>query len=414
MSAGETVCTACSCLCDDIEIEMENGRIAKMGNACRKGTAFFFGAEIEKLRTGHLVERRQVDGEQAIDAAAQLLSRARHPLLFGLDNATLEAQAAGIELARMLGAVLDDSSSFCQGKLTQDILTGVLPTCTFDQIHDADLFIYWGANPHNTHPRHLSKFSLYAHRKYHEMGAKRYVSLAVVDVRESETAGAGVAHRFFKILPGEDGAFIAAIIAGIKDNPVRKDAAEFLKLLKQSRCTVIFVGLGLTYSLDNDFSLFYEMIEHLGGWMKTAVIPMGGHYNVRGFNHSLYNATGHVNKVSFANDGTVAHGDEFSLLEQVRNRLVDCLLIIGADPFSALPMSVLRHLDGIPLITLDPFRTATTEASSVVLGVSLTGLEAGGTAMRMDGTPVTLMPAKVAAKQSDAQILERIVISHKS
>ena len=413
MSAGEMVCTACSCLCDDIEIEIENGKIVKMGNACRKGTAFFFGSENERLRTSHLVSGRQVDVEQALDAAAGLLSRARHPLLFGLDNATLEAQAVGIELARMIGAVLDDSSSFCQGKLTQDILTGVLPTCTFAQIHDADLLIYWGANPHNTHPRHLSKFSLYAHRKYQEMGAKRHVSLTVVDVRESETAGAGVAHRFFRILPGEDSAFIAAIIEGIKGNPVRKDAAEFLKLLKQSRHCVIFAGLGLTYSLDNDFSLFYEMMKHLSGWMRTFVIPMGGHYNVRGFNHSLYQATGHVNKVSFAG-GAVNHGDEFSLLEQVKNHAADCLLIVGADPFSSLPISVLKHLDGVPLIILDPFRTATTEASSVVLGVSLTGLEGGGTAIRMDGTPVTLMPAKWTAKQSDVQILERIVVSLKS
>ena len=42
MSAGEMVCTACSCLCDDIEIEIENGRIVSMEKACRKGTAFFF------------------------------------------------------------------------------------------------------------------------------------------------------------------------------------------------------------------------------------------------------------------------------------------------------------------------------------------------------------------------------------
>jgi len=407
MSAGEMVCTACSCLCDDIEIEIENGRIVSMEKACRKGTAFFFGSENERLRTVHLVDGKQVDTDQALAAAAGLLSRARRPLDNGMDNASLEAQRQGIELARMLGAVLDDSSSFCQGKLTHDILTGTLPSCTFDQIHDSDLIIYWGSNPHNAQPRHLSRFSLYAHRKYHEMGATRYVTMAVVDVRESETAGAGVAHRFFRILPGEDSNFIAAIIEGIKGNPVRKDASGFLKLLKQSRHCVIFAGLGLTYSLDNDFSLFYEMLKHLGGWMKTFVIPMSGHYNVRGFNYSLYNATGCVNKVNFAG-GAVSHGDEFSLLEQVKNRAADCLLIVGADPFSSLPISVLKHLDGVPLITLDPFRTATTEASSVVLGVSLTGLESGGTAMRMDGTTVTLMPAKWTDKQSDVQILERL------
>ncbi|RJQ29902.1 MAG: formylmethanofuran dehydrogenase subunit B [Peptococcaceae bacterium] len=406
MNAGKMVCTACSCLCDDIEIEMENGTITGIGNACRKGSAFLFGSQNEKQRAGYLAKGREVEVESALDAAARLLSGARRPLLFGLDNSTLEAQTLGIELARKLGGVLDDSSSFCHGRLVEDILAGMLPTCTHEQIHDADLIIYWGANPHNAQPRHLSRFSLYAHRKYHEAGVKRHVSLAVVDVRESETAG--VAHHFFRVLPGEDRDFIAAVIEGIKGKPVGKDAAEFLGLLEKSRCCVIFAGLGLTYSLDNDFSLFYELIGHMGKWLKPAVIPMGGHYNARGFNHSLYNATGYVNKVSFAG-GRVAHGDEFSLLEQVRSRAADCLLVVGADLFSALPASLAALLDGVPVITVDPFYTATAGASTGVLGAALSGLEAGGTAVRMDGTVVSLAPVKTPRHLSDEQILKRLL-----
>ena len=73
--------------------------------------------------------------------------------MFGLDNSTLETQALAIDLARKLGAVLDEclvvllrSSSSSESSKKE------LPTCSLSDVKDkADLLLYWGANPHR-HP----------------------------------------------------------------------------------------------------------------------------------------------------------------------------------------------------------------------------------------------------------------------
>ena len=129
-------------------------------------------------------------------------------------------------------------------------MSGTLPGCTMDDIMSSDLLLYWGSNPHHSHPRHLSKFTIYAHRSYSEIGATRPVTLAAVEVRESETAV--ICHRVFRILPRGDREFISAINKGIDGEQTTPEAKKLIELFRRSRFIVIFAGLGLTYSLDND------------------------------------------------------------------------------------------------------------------------------------------------------------------
>ncbi|MEW6034001.1 MAG: formylmethanofuran dehydrogenase subunit B [Chloroflexota bacterium] len=405
MAVQKTICTACSCLCDDIGLTLEDDIVTRIENACRKGASFLYGTQFEKRRNPYLVEGQVVDAEKALDRAAAELSRAKHPLIFGLDNSSLEAQAVGIELARRLRGSVDDTSSFCQGTLVDLILSEALPTCSLAELPNSDLLLYWGSNPHHSHPRHLSKFTIYAHPEYTELGAVRRVTLAAVEVRESETSV--ICHRVFRILPRGDKEFIGEVLKGIAGEQTNREVKSFVELLRRTRYCIVFAGLGLTYSLDNNFAPFVELARQLGKWGRLAVIPMVGHFNMRGFNHSLRKATGYVNKVGFAN-GT-SRGDQFSLLEQVKNRSFDCLMVVGADPFSSLPRSVAVGLADVPIIAVDPFQTATTRGATVVLGTAVTGVEVGGSAVRMDGTEVALMPGRKPSRLGDEEVLRRLL-----
>jgi len=182
---------------------------------------------------------------------------------------------------------------------------------------------------------------------------------------------------------------------------------ELAQQLKTASFCVIFAGLGLTYALDNDFSPLIELVSQIGRSARVAVIPMVGHFNMRGLNQSLFQATGCVNRVSFANG--VGHGEQFSLLGQVRDRAADCLLVVGSDPLSNLPQEVMANLAGVPIICLDPFPTATTRAAAVVLGTAASGIEVGGHAIRMDGVEVELRPARAAGFPSDEEVLNRLL-----
>jgi formylmethanofuran dehydrogenase subunit B len=134
---------------------------------------------------------------------------------------------------------------------------------------------------------------------------------------------------------------------------------------------------------------------------------MVGHFNMRGFNHSLYHRVCYVNKVSFA-DG-ICHGKQFSFVEQVINHAADCILIVGSDPLSNLPRSVTKELKGMPVITIDPFITPTTKASQVVLSPAISGLESSGKAIRMDGIEVALVQGKKTERLSDEEILKQLL-----
>jgi formylmethanofuran dehydrogenase subunit B len=87
----------------------------------------------------------------------------------------------------------------------------------------------------------------------------------------------------------------------------------------------------------------------------------------------------------------------------------DAALIIGSDPLSALPFGTARALAHIPLIAIDPRRSLTTDAAQVVIPSAMSGLEAGGTALRMDGTRISFEPITQSERLSDEQILTRIM-----
>ena len=170
MIQEKLVCTTCACLCDDIEVEIEENRISKIRNACRKGSSLIYASQSDKRHASYLIYGQKVSQDEAVEKTSRLLNQAESPLLFGFDNSTLEAQSTAIELTEALGATIDDTSSFRQGELVQTILSNLNPTCSLDEAKDADLVIYWGSNPYHSHPRHLSHFSYYTHPKYEEAG----------------------------------------------------------------------------------------------------------------------------------------------------------------------------------------------------------------------------------------------------
>ncbi len=399
------VCTGCGTLCDDIQVEIAENRIARIENACAKGAAFLYALDNPNRRTSCLVRHKEVPLEQAIEEAKHLLWEARKPLIFGLDNSTLEAQAKAISLARKLGAVIDDVSSFSYGELIQGLLEGSPRSCSLSQIKDkTDLLIYWGSNPLHSHPRHLSQFSYYSYTDYDEAGWIPKVKLTCVEVRETELNS--ICRPAFRLAPGGDREFIREILSIIKGGEGTDEAKAFLELIKDSQVCVIFCGKGLLYALNGNFDLFNEMMEGLGQWTKASVIPMIDEINMLGFNKSLREEAGYVNQVSF--DGGIIHGTEFSFLEQVHKGLPDCVLIAGSDPFSTLPQSLSRKLASTKIIYLGSLITSTTNAAEVVIATAAPGLESNGTVVRMDGEEVNLFDVKKSTYPSEEEVLERL------
>ncbi|AEH60518.1 formylmethanofuran dehydrogenase subunit B [Methanosalsum zhilinae DSM 4017] len=410
------VCPGCSLLCDDIEIKVEDNRITQVNTACIKGVSRIKKDSDSICR----VDGKEESVDKAINRAAHILKNSTNPLIFGLGNSTNEAQIKAIEMAKKTGAILDDTSSFCQGPILKAIFEDRIKTCTLDDVRNhADVIVYWGADPANSHPRHNSKFAYYPRGKERQRGWDVDRKAIAVDVRMSHTAIL-CGDNFYAVPAGKDEELIEAIISAIAGKVPKvsfdMDTKRILQLanaLKKAKFGVIFAGLGLVYSL-NDIEPIIKLISKLNETSNFHLLPMVGHYNMRGFNENLFTETGYINRVKFEinenmNDVIVRHGPEYSVIEQLRNKKVDSAMIIGSDPLISMPGFVAEHLKNIPLIVIDPCETLTTKIADVVIPSAISSIECSGSAIRMDGENVQFNPAVSGNSLCDEQIIERIM-----
>ncbi len=403
MTIQKITCPACSCFCDDIEIDIIDGQIKNIDKACLKGSSLIFRTQENAQRTSCMVEGREVKSDQAISEAAKILSSSKKPMLFGFDHSTIEAQFAGIQLAKMLKGKIDDLSFLSYGGIVELAINKTLPTCLFSEMESVNLFVYWGANPLNSHPRHLSNFSYYANSGYSEISTFRTVELCTIDIRKNETAL--ISNPFYKLRPGDDANFITSVCKGLSDYVITSSPRNFYTLLHESLNTVIFVGPGIINSIGHEISPLIEMLNNLN--LDIKILPMIDQPNMRGFNQTLHKITGSVNMADFAED--ILPDTKKTFFQNVLNNEIDSILIFGADPFYKMPLQVLKHLKSIPIITVDPFITDTTKASKIVISSSVSGVETSGKVIRMDGEEISLTTVCKPNRQSDVQILEQLL-----
>lgn len=405
------VCTGCALLCDDIEVEAEKNKISKVLTACRIGVAHIKEGKGEAI---FRVDNRSVDEATAINEAKTILKNAKNPLIFGLGASTSETQKIGIKLAKKINAILDDTSSFCLGSIVEILIKNEMKTCTLDDVRNkADVIIYWGTDPSDSHPRLLSKYSYFPRGKEKQRGWEEERTAIVVDVRKSHTAKIS-GNYFFQIPPKGDEEFIDAVIAGLSGklpktsyNYPPKKLLELANVLKGAKFGVIFVGCGLIYSLES-LDPLSRLMKVLNEKANFHLMAMVGNYNSMGFNENLFAETGYLNSVKFEN-GTVKHGPEYSVVESLKAKTVDAALIIGSDPFSILPRSIAKNLLEIPIISIDPYETLTSKHSKVYINTAISGVEVGGSATRMDGRKVSFEPVIETNHPSDEMILKKIM-----
>lgn len=399
----DAVCPFCGCLCDDIEILAQDGKIADTRHACILGTQRFLNAMDQNRVKKPLIrvngELKETSLEEAVQKAAEILVKAERPLLFGWSTTECGAQKVGIALAEELGAVIDSTTSICHGPSVLALQEVGISSCTLGDVKNrADLVIYWGCNPIHAHPRHLSRYTVYPRGFFRERGW-RDRTLVVVDARKTDTAK--LATHFIQVKPNSDYELISALRLAVNGYKIssekvagvpREEIEKIATLMKTCHFGAIFFGLGLTMSagkhrnIDNVLSL----VRDLNSYTKFVIIPMRGHYNVAGFDEVLTWETGYPFAVDFSRKYPHYNPGETSATNVLLRSEVDAALIIASDPTANFPREAAEHLAQVPVIVIDPFRSLTTEVASVVIPPAIAGIETEGTAYRMDHVPIRL------------------------
>ncbi len=417
----DVVCTYCGCVCDDLEIQTENQQIVTAKYACAVANEKFLVCQKERnldplLGVGGDLIKAGL--EEAVERAAQILAAARYPLLYGWSNTSCETIKVGLELAEVVGGLMDNTSSVCHGPGIEAVQDVGEVSSTLGQIrHRADLIIYWGCNPHSGHLRHMSRYTL-ARGRFRS--GRRDRKVIIVDVRSTPTSKAG--DEFIKLEPGGDYELLTALRMAIRDEefevekiagvPVSK-IEELADLMVNAHFGAFFFGLGLTMSRGKceNVTAALSLVDELNTRTKFVLMPMRGHHNVTGANKVFTWQTGYPFAVDFSHGYPRYNPGETSAVDAMVRGDVDAALVVASDPVANFPKPAVVNLSRIPIVVIDPSLTATALLADVVIPVAFLGVECHGTIYRMDGVP--LYAKKVAEPPPnclpDTVILRRIL-----
>jgi formylmethanofuran dehydrogenase subunit B len=364
---ADATCAGCGCACDDIDATVADGRLS-VTRTCALGDAWFAERAAGPIAT---VEGRAASLDKAADAAAAILGRARAPLVYGLGQASCEAQRQAVALAEAVGAIVDPGGTSGAGLAYQAIGSS---TATFGEIRDrAELVVVWRADPAVTNPRLL--------------GRLRVESRALVVVDAERTATAQEADAFVALDAEDDFEALWALRALVTGAPLDRDRLGELPVdalaerLRAAEHVAFLHG-----ALDELVALaLFSLVRDLSHERHAVTLALRGEGNARGAEDVLAWQTGFPAAVSFARGHPRANPAELSAAGLLARGEVDAALVIGCDALDRLP-----GLRALPTVVVDARDTETAKAASVAFATAADGIDVAGTAHRMDGVPVPL------------------------
>jgi formylmethanofuran dehydrogenase subunit B len=423
------VCPVCGASCDDISVELGQGSIT-VGNACKMGNAKF-----QEIVSSHRIREpllregggmRKASWSEAVDRAAQILTEARRPLIFMGSETSCEAMEVGLHLGEHLGGAVDSNSTVCHGPTAMGIQEAGRVGATAGQSKSrADLAVYWGSNPLESMPRHMSRYAIYP-RGYWTRRGRFDRTVIVVDPRRSVTAENADLHLQLK--PNTDYELISALITllhGKRPHPTVEEITgipicrmeEMLEMMKSCNFGVIYVGLGIasSYGKHRNAEAAFNLVKELNNHTKFVIGALRGHCNVAGFNQIASYLYGYPFGLDFSRGFPRYNPGEFTAVDLLRERDVDAAFIVSADLVSHFPAACAEYLAEIPVACIDIAPCPTTMISDVVLPGVIDAMECDGTFYRLDDVPVffqpfTASPFEFTASNEDTmkQIFERV------
>jgi formylmethanofuran dehydrogenase subunit B len=392
----DVLCTFCASGCDNLEISYDGRIIDSARNGCAISISRFTTSDKSRLlkplvrKAGKL---RPTTFARGVDRAARILKNAKYPLLYGWSQTSCEAISKGIELTELVGGLIDNTTTSCHGPTILGVQDAGEATSTLGEVrHSADLVIYWGCNPVHSHPRHMSRFTVFSKGRFRKTRKDR--KLIVVDVRQTDTAK--LADRFIQVLPNGDYELLTALRTAINGEQLEQDTIagvpvetveEIADMMMDCEFGALFFGLGLTMTAGKhrNTEAALTLVRDLNYVTKFVVVPMRGWFNVAGANEVSTWQTGYPYAVDLTQGYPKFNPGDTSAIDAITRGEVDAALVVASDPVSHFPREAVRHLLKIPIIVLETKRTPTSEAAEVVIPSAILGVEAAGTIYRIDG-----------------------------
>jgi formylmethanofuran dehydrogenase subunit B len=411
-------CAGCGILCDDVTVQ-RSGDMVRLQPPCGLGAAWFS----ERVRASANAPAATIGGrpanvETALTRAAELLGAARRPLLHGFDGATVEDARAAVALADRLGALIatDGVAGAWPGAAAVS-LRGA-STATLGEVRDRSrLVVIWREDPETTHPRLLDRLDFGAGSPAalpparHPgsltwagaassgwLGAER--TLVVVDDRDTATAG-----RADLRLPWPPERDLEALIelhalqrkVAVRANDLGSELRGLLERVNAVPHAAFVYGPGLIAGAGGQRRelALHELVRALCHDRHVVTLALPGAAGTRGAQDVLAWQTGYDGNVDLAS----GHPELVTATRPLATgNGVDVSLLVEGSP-GELPAGVTE----IALCSLP------VGGAEVSIRTAAAGVEATGTAHRLDGVPLALQAPLPGETPTAAALLSRLL-----
>jgi formylmethanofuran dehydrogenase subunit B len=413
---SDVACTVCGCVCDDLQIEITGDRLTPLSGACSLAEPWFHGLNGCQKQAA-TIDGVPADFEAALARAASILRESRNPLIYGLSRSSTPGQRAAVRLAEQLCANIDTTASVCHGPSIMAIQQVGESTCSLGEVRTrADLVIFWGANPVESHPRHFERYSADPASEFLPRGrADR--TIVVVDAKPTATSAA--ADLFVRVAPERDFEVLWTLRqlirgsdpyvepqTGVSPSTLR----DLANRMTQCRYGVVFFGLGLAQrglghlTVAALLQLVAELNDHTRFTARRLRIPG----DVAGADSVLCWQTGFPFAVNFSRGYPRYNPGEFSADQLLSRGDVDACLVVGSESTDLLSPAARQALALMPTIVLDYPHVEPAWQPTVCFTTAVYGIHTPGTAYRMDETPIPLRALLPAEHPTDEAVLTKL------
>ena len=403
-------CTVCGCVCDDLTVTVEGGRVTRAAGACGLAEPWFLSQNAARPPAAH-IDGAPAEPGAAFARAADILRTARYPLVYGLSRSSTEAQRAATALTEKLGGTIDTTASTGHAPSLMALQQVGESTCTLGEVKNrADLVVFWGSDPAVTHPRHMERYSVDAVGRWVPDGrAGRFV--VVVDDHETESAKR--ADLFVPVPSGRNWESLWALrmLCRGTDTPAGAELRSLADRIASAKCGVFFFGSGLTRERQAHRAVeaLLQLVSELNDRGRFYARRMRRYGDVAGADSVLAWQTGYPFGVNLSRGYPRYNPGEFTGPEMLARGEPDACLLVGSETVADFPPAALTHLRRIPVIALDSANVTTPVPAAVRFTTAVYGVHRPGTAYRMDEVPVPLRVLLPTDYPSDAEVLNELL-----
>jgi formylmethanofuran dehydrogenase subunit B len=408
-------CTVCGCVCDDLRITVDEGRVTRAEGACRLAEPWFLAQETRHPPTAE-IDGHSVPLETALDRAADILRHSRSPLVYGLSRSSTEGQQAAVALADRIGATIDTTASLGHAPAIVALQEAGESVCTLGEVKNrADLVVFWGSDPVESHPRHFERYSVDARGLFTPRGrADRTV--VVADVRP--TASSAAADIFLPIEPGRDFEALwtlRGLIRGLAPEAGAVVGApmdmltDLAQRMKACRFGVAFFGLGLSRGGHRTVEALLRLVTDLNDFTRFYARRMRVSGDVTGADSVLAWQTGYPFSVNLGRGYPRFNPGEFSAQDMLLRGEVDACLLVGSQGVRRFTPEATAALRRLPTVVLDGPMVEPHLAPTVRITTAVYGFHRPGVVYRMDEVPIPLRAVLPTNYPSDAEVLQEIL-----